>query len=315
MAIAFVLYVCVVYKQHPTYLYTLLNTDASLTATTSTTYLDLSIQLESASSAQSSSDNTIFWGFTNLCINQTHTITDNPTPSPTNPPTVQSNECNHFKTRLSDWNLLYDAEKTEFEAHGIDYIQFTSIDNKNGINESDWLLAVETNLFFPTASDAISASTTIDLEVNLLSSHQSCNNGDGIEYNINIGVFETVEECATAAYQNAACNTSRLMWSELYHKRDAWGCRCCTNVQYRKDNENWDLYAFANIATNNLDVSAAPTWLNIEMNGFRTITNSPDSIIQPIMFCFIILIHMMSHIFVFYVQCAFRWIYILCSSF
>ena len=155
-------------------------TDVTFTELTFDSYLDLKVSLPTKSEKVPTHRDDYKWGFGNLCINQTHLITKNPTPSPTSPPTMVLEECNHFLTRLSDWDLLYDPEKTEFVAHGLDYIQFSSI------AASDWLFAIDTNLFFPTAS-------------------------------------------------------------------------------------------FLN--------ETKPIWLDIEMNGFRSITQSSDSVIQPIMFC------------------------------
>ena len=58
-------------------------------------------------------------------------------------------ECNNYKTRLSDWDLLYNANLTEFYPFGIHYISFSSIGFQYS---SDWLLSIETNLYFPSTS-------------------------------------------------------------------------------------------------------------------------------------------------------------------
>ena len=95
-------------------------------------------------------NDSIQWGFDNLCINQTHVITNEPTPSPTDPPTMSISECNYYKTRLSDWDLLYNVSLTEFYPAGIEYVKFSPINTYN--YESDWLFSVDTNLYFPTIS-------------------------------------------------------------------------------------------------------------------------------------------------------------------
>ena len=98
------------------------------------------------------SNDSISWGFANLCINQTHIITNEPTPSPTDPPTMALSECNKYKTRLSDWDLLYNVSLTEFYPNGIEYVKFTPIGTSNQYL-SDWLFSVETNLYFPPISN------------------------------------------------------------------------------------------------------------------------------------------------------------------
>ena len=134
-----------------TYIYIyccVINIDIRITETTSETALDLSIYFYNPRLLYNHS---ISWGFDNLCINQTYIITNEPTPTPTNPPTMLLSECNNYKTRLSDWELLYDVSLTKFYPNGIKYVEFTSID---GFNQywSDWLFAVDTNLYFPLMS-------------------------------------------------------------------------------------------------------------------------------------------------------------------
>ncbi len=46
------------------------------------------------------SNNTIYWGFTDLCINQTYKMSNIPTPSPTDPPTMLLSECNKYNNDL-----------------------------------------------------------------------------------------------------------------------------------------------------------------------------------------------------------------------
>lgn len=127
------------------------NLDISATETTSQTALDLKIYFFSTNSMiNQAANDSIQWGFANLCINQTYIITNEPTPSPTDPPTMAVSECNYYKTRLSDWDLLYNVTLTEFYVPGIDYVKFTP--NPSANYESDWLFSVDTNLYFPENS-------------------------------------------------------------------------------------------------------------------------------------------------------------------
>lgn len=92
------------------------------------------------------------WGFSDVCIKQTHVVTDNPTPYPTAYPTVYGDDCTVYKTRYSDWDLIYDEEETEMTAYGLDYIEFASNSSSESGTESHWLLAIETPISFSNST-------------------------------------------------------------------------------------------------------------------------------------------------------------------
>ena len=107
----------------------------------------------------------IEWGFTNLCIDQTYKISSSPTQSPTFPPIID--DCNEYKTRLSDWDIsLYNTNRTLFVANGIKYVNFTSIQQQSASHESDWLFAVNTDLYFPNNNTISSDPTWLNVEMN-----------------------------------------------------------------------------------------------------------------------------------------------------
>ena len=98
------------------------------------------------------------WAFSDFCIAQTHVLTHDPTPAPTNPPTMLPDECNRYRTR------------TAFTANGIDNIQFGSLATASSASESDWLFSVDTLLFF--ASNA-TETTWLDIDVNFNASRNA----------------------------------------------------------------------------------------------------------------------------------------------
>ncbi len=51
-------------------------------------------------------------------------MTKIPTPSPTDSPTMLLSECNKYKTRLSDWDLIYNSTLTDFIPNGMSNLQF-----------------------------------------------------------------------------------------------------------------------------------------------------------------------------------------------